>query len=473
MVAIGPYHHGRKHLQPMEDHKKKALFRLLSLSPGLEVSNFVEALKQRERDHYDELDTRNWPSVSFIKMMLLDGCFLLDFLCELDTLVEPPSIRHNQLPANKMIVDDRLSTGIMDLALSILSKKEKFVRSARKLRAAGVIFKNIEDSTDLFDLSFSGGVLSLLARTGSDIGRNVHEHGGLRAHLTTVRHLPHVLPILHGRILKNSLRERRGDNTSSNDVCVRKLKENMKKSGINLYHGGKFFHVRCCAHILNIMVQDGLSAIKDEIISIRETVKYIKVSPSRLHGFAATSRELDLSTSKKLVLDVPTRWNSTYFMLERALLYKDAFARYSMEDPGKAENVAFQVTKSEIDTYLEDGLIKHDNNGGRIVNDSRSSLVPKTVEALVCLGNWVKNDDDPMHEVVTQVEDESRWRRRKSWKQLWQEFPDFDGWFIGFANEEDCGEEGGQIAEKKRRLTVDQVKALERSFEQDNKLHKE
>uniref|UniRef100_A0A5K1FPV7 Homeobox domain-containing protein n=2 Tax=Nymphaea colorata TaxID=210225 RepID=A0A5K1FPV7_9MAGN len=43
----------------------------------------------------------------------------------------------------------------------------------------------------------------------------------------------------------------------------------------------------------------------------------------------------------------------------------------------------------------------------------------------------------------------------------------------GFADEEDCGEEGGQIAAKKRRLTVDQVKALERSFEQDNKLHKE
>ncbi|XP_031482708.1 zinc finger BED domain-containing protein RICESLEEPER 2-like [Nymphaea colorata] len=124
------------------------------------------------------------------------------------------------------------------------------------------------------------------------------------------------------------------DNASSNDVLVRKLKENMKKSGISLYYGGKFFHVRCCAHILNLIVQDGLSAIKDEIISIRDAVKYIKVSPSRLHGFAAAARELDLSTTKKLVLDVSTRWNSTYFMLETALAYKDAFARYSMEALG-------------------------------------------------------------------------------------------------------------------------------------------
>ncbi|KAF3772251.1 UPF0481 protein [Nymphaea thermarum] len=51
--------------------------------------------------------------------------------------------------------------GIMDLAIAILPKKEKFVRSARKLSAAGVIFKKIEDNTDLFDLSFSWGILSL------------------------------------------------------------------------------------------------------------------------------------------------------------------------------------------------------------------------------------------------------------------------------------------------------------------------
>ncbi|KAF3778519.1 Zinc finger BED domain-containing protein RICESLEEPER 2 [Nymphaea thermarum] len=74
------------------------------------------------------------------------------------------------------------------------------------------------------------------------------------------------------------------DNASSNDVLVKKLKENMKKRGINLY---------CCAHILNLIVQDGLSVIKDEIINIRDVVKYIKVSPSRLNGFAAAAKELE------------------------------------------------------------------------------------------------------------------------------------------------------------------------------------
>lgn len=40
-------------------------------------------------------------------------------------------------------------------------------------------------------------------------------------------------------------------------------------------------------------------------------------------------------------------------------------------------------------------------------------------------------------------------------------------------DEEGCVEEGGHVAEKKRRLSVDQVKALERNFEVENKLEPE
>ncbi|KAF3775708.1 UPF0481 protein [Nymphaea thermarum] len=91
VVAIGPYHHGQENLMAMEECKSHALSRVLSLSGGLEKSNFVEALKKVEqdlRDHYDELDARSWPSNFFIEMMLLDGCFLLDFLFKLDKLVD-------------------------------------------------------------------------------------------------------------------------------------------------------------------------------------------------------------------------------------------------------------------------------------------------------------------------------------------------------------------------------------------------
>lgn len=122
------------------------------------------------------------------------------------------------------------------------------------------------------------------------------------------------------------------DNATSNDSAARHLKDSFSLKG-NLHFGGKIFHVRCCAHILNIMVQDGLDMIEDVTANVRNSVKYLKGSPSRLHRFYEIARQCQLSNVKKLTLDVPTRWNSTYAMLNSALIYKDVFPRYHDRDP--------------------------------------------------------------------------------------------------------------------------------------------
>ncbi|XP_031277191.1 zinc finger BED domain-containing protein RICESLEEPER 2-like [Pistacia vera] len=71
------------------------------------------------------------------------------------------------------------------------------------------------------------------------------------------------------------------DNTLSNDVAIKVLKENFEVSG-KLLCGGKLFYVRCCAHILNLIVQDGLYQIGHIIDNIYESVLYINSSESRL-----------------------------------------------------------------------------------------------------------------------------------------------------------------------------------------------
>ena len=38
-------------------------------------------------------------------------------------------------------------------------------------------------------------------------------------------------------------------------------------------------------------------------------------------------RELKISSTKQLILDCKTRQNSTYYMLDIALVYKDVFSR--------------------------------------------------------------------------------------------------------------------------------------------------
>ena len=54
------------------------------------------------------------------------------------------------------------------------------------------------------------------------------------------------------------------DNASSNDVAVLELSKKLDMWGTNLMEG-KHLHVRCIAHILNLIVQDGLKEIGPSI----------------------------------------------------------------------------------------------------------------------------------------------------------------------------------------------------------------
>ena len=74
-------------------------------------------------------------------------------------------------------------------------------------------------------------------------------------------------------------------------------------------------------------MQAGLSDIGDIIDSIRQGIKYIVASERQLKVFSEIAKGLDLGC-KKLILDVPTRWNSTYLMLETAIKFRKVFSRY-------------------------------------------------------------------------------------------------------------------------------------------------
>ena len=74
--------------------------------------------------------------------------------------------------------------------------------------------------------------------------------------------------------------------------------------------GGKFFHVRCCAHILNLLVQEGFHEILQIIDNVRESIKFLNQSEMRLKTFDEIASRLQLK-SRKLVIDCSTRWNST------------------------------------------------------------------------------------------------------------------------------------------------------------------
>ena len=87
-------------------------------------------------------------------------------------------------------------------------------------------------------------------------------------------------------------------------------------------------HMRCSAHILNLIVSDGLKEIDLSIRKIRVACKFVKSSPSRFASFKRCAEEVSVSTKAMLILDVPTRWNSTYLMLDVAEKYEHAFYHY-------------------------------------------------------------------------------------------------------------------------------------------------
>ncbi|XP_010667748.1 zinc finger BED domain-containing protein RICESLEEPER 2-like [Beta vulgaris subsp. vulgaris] len=95
--------------------------------------------------------------------------------------------------------------------------------------------------------------------------------------------------------------------------------------------GGALFHVRCCAHILNIMVQHGLKQVKSVAKNVHDTVDYLNGSEARMRKFAETVQEFNLR-ERSLVLECKTIWNSTYDMLSCAIKFKEVFSRLALED---------------------------------------------------------------------------------------------------------------------------------------------
>lgn len=80
-------------------------------------------------------------------------------------------------------------------------------------------------------------------------------------------------------------------------------------------------HFRCFAHVVNLSVQAALKQLKDEIDKVRNLIIKSCSSPQRRQKFSEIS---NLNSIKNLspILDVPTRWNSTYDMIQRALSLK-------------------------------------------------------------------------------------------------------------------------------------------------------
>lgn len=126
------------------------------------------------------------------------------------------------------------------------------------------------------------------------------------------------------------------DNATANDVAVSYLDRRLKSKNA-LLGVGDYLHMRCAAHVLNLVVRDGEKEHEGSIESVRTAVRFVRSSPQRAMKFKECVELAGITCKKKLCLDVSTRWNSTYLMLDAAEKFEAAFDNMIDEDPGYIE----------------------------------------------------------------------------------------------------------------------------------------
>jgi hypothetical protein len=130
------------------------------------------------------------------------------------------------------------------------------------------------------------------------------------ADISDISHTGANLANILGQIIEKSGIQRNilaivADNARNNDTLFSNLQPVIEQ-------------IRCFGHVLNLVVQEALAHISETITSLRELVKKIRNSSQLLEKLMRICSSSNIPQVKPL-LDVVTRWSSTYIMITRAI----------------------------------------------------------------------------------------------------------------------------------------------------------
>ncbi|KAF7143862.1 hypothetical protein RHSIM_Rhsim05G0198600 [Rhododendron simsii] len=100
---------------------------------------------------------------------------------------------------------------------------------------------------------------------------------------------------------------------------------------------------------------DHLNDIKEDesILRIRDVVRYVRSSPQRMETFNKCVEKDKIKSKQTMCLDVCSRWNSTYLMLEVAIKFEKAFQRIGEEDSSFIKIFGIKEGEEDLSLHLE------------------------------------------------------------------------------------------------------------------------
>jgi hypothetical protein len=127
------------------------------------------------------------------------------------------------------------------------------------------------------------------------------------------------------------------DNAPNNGIALDLLESSKADHFPNFYDT---FHIRCFAHVINLVVQNGILELKSELEGIRTFLKFLKTSPKQLQLLQTAAKTLSVNFIS-LKRDINIRWNSTFditriLSMKDVLIYasvrEESFAKYKFSD---------------------------------------------------------------------------------------------------------------------------------------------
>jgi len=152
-----------------------------------------------------------------------------------------------------------------------------------------------------------------------------------------------------------------------------------------------FRHIPCFAHSLNLAVQSAIAnSIKKTVDKVKSAVQFFKQSAQATQKLAEMQKTFNLKVLK-LKQDVPTRWNSTFIMLQRVLERKEPLISVLalMNSAISFSEEDWQIVKQAVDVLQVFFEVTEEVSSSKTLTMSKTCILARGMRKRVA--NWLSD----------------------------------------------------------------------------------